>query len=84
MRDEEFLLCIPTSWVGRPAVASERASCTDCDKPIWRAASSPTDIPALCIPCVNDRLSSGENLELGQVTHEQLLDLEAYYQRGNQ
>lgn len=74
-----YLVCIPKSWAEKAHVASKEDHCLDCGKSVWRAASSPEGLAVVCIPCLNERVAQGEEVEMDSLTQKQYREIEEFF-----
>jgi len=59
-----------------PAVHSRVDTCVLCQKPVWRAHSSPENVDyVICLPCGEKQLAEHPQAKVEQLTKQQLEDV---------
>lgn len=59
-----------------PAVHSRVDTCVLCQKPVWRAHSSPENVDyVICLPCGEKQLAEHPQVKVEQLTKQQVEDV---------
>jgi hypothetical protein len=71
-----LLVCKPVAS-GAASVPSFEDFCSQCQRPVWRAFSSPADPPAICYVCARERIAMApaDEVEFEPISPAQLDDI---------
>lgn len=85
MSDQAFLICIRVKRGEAPPAPSCEDKCGICGEPVWRAFSSPRDLPIFCLECFIEawRNNPAQEVKVMPPTPAQLDNLEALLKKKN-
>lgn len=82
--EEAYIVCYPIAQLPTPALESYKAKCSECAQEVWRAKSSPHNLPILCVDCFIKKYERGGEIEVMHPTLQQLIDIHKYRKHNNE